>query len=447
VSVRASLDALATPSDSLPFWSAANRYGAVDPTSSNLRLGLGASYRGRAGRLRYGAGVQVQARASARSQVWLQAGSAHAAYRGVRLQAGRWRERPAGLVASALSMGSMLRSRNAAPMPKVVLRSEGYRPVPFTGGWLAVKGYYAHGWFESDRFVDSPYLHEKHAYLRMLPERLPVQAHAGLAHAAMWGGTSPNRGRLPQGFGDYLRVVTARSAAGDAPEGEATNVIGNALGLYDFGLTVDLGPVGGRIYRQFYLEDTPAVTFRSPWDGLWGVRLTRAGDGPHVVEEVLWQHLYSKRQDARWVDGDVRGRAHYYYHFIYESGWTFRGRTVGTPLFLVGTEAPGIDNNIVVAHHVGVSGTVAGTDYRLLGTYSRNYGACRTSSGSCPPFPGSFRQRRDQWAFLLRGSRVVHRAGGGRLRVSAGAAVDVGEAYGNRVALEAGLQWTSMLGR
>jgi hypothetical protein len=297
--------------------------------------------------------------------------------------------------------------------------------------------------------VDSPYLHEKHAYLRVLPERLPVQAHGGIIHAAMWGGTSPAFGRLPDGVDDYLRVVTAQGASvSDAPtEGEVNNVIGNALGIYDFGLTFDLGPVSGRAYRQFYLEDTPSTRFRSPWDGLWGVRLTRSGDEPPVVEEIVWQHLYSKRQDARWDLGQVGGRAQYYNHSLYTSGWTYQGRTLGTPLFLVKDLSVGIYNNIVVAHHVGVRGTVAGTDYRLLGAYSRNYGACADNSGDCPLQPGSFQQRRDQWAFLLRGSRVVHRTRAGRLRVSAGAAADVGEAYGDRVALRAGLQWTSSLSK
>jgi hypothetical protein len=173
------------------------------------------------------------------------------------------------------------------------------------------------------------------------------------------------------------------------------------------------------------------------------VRLRWADDRTAPVEELLWQHLYSKRQDARYEIGEVRGRAQYYNHFLYQSGWTYQGRTIGTPLFLTSNGRPGINNNIVVAQHVGLSGTLATVGYRALVTYSRNYGACASNSGTCPPEPGSFRQRRDQWSLLLEGTRTLRRVVGGQLQLRLGAALDLGSVYARKVGVQAGVMWRS----
>ena len=41
---------------------------------------------------------------------------------------------------------------------------------------------------------------------------------------------------------------------------------------------------------------------------------------------------------------------------------------------------PGVQSNILIAHHVGIEGLLSpsiGLNYRMFGTYSRNYGAFR----------------------------------------------------------------------
>jgi hypothetical protein len=62
-------------------------------------------------------------------------------------------------------------------------------------------------------------------------------------------------------------------------------------------------------------------------------------------------------------------------HSIYTSGWTNRGRMIGMPLMLSGkTRKSGIINSAIKAHHFGFKGEIKKFTYKLLYTYSENYG-------------------------------------------------------------------------
>jgi hypothetical protein len=268
----------------------------------------------------------------------------------------------------------------------------------------------------------------------------------------MWGGTSPLRGPQEASLQQWANVTFGLNVLTrpTQTQEEADRADANHVAMYDFSLDVDLGGVEGRVYRQFYLEDLPAFWFRNVWDGLWGVRL-RLENSEALVHTVLWEHLRMTRQGARFDQGERRGADSYYNHFKYKGGWTYRGRTLGNPLLTPASETPGlannlpgIGNNIVVAHHVGIEGHVgAGVSYRLLGTYSRNYGANRVcASPDCESLMRSFDDRRDQWSFRL-GVRGTLPAVEG-LSYNAAVAVDAGEFYDERVGLRVGLSWQGL---
>ena len=107
-----------------------------------------------------------------------------------------------------LSSGSLLYSGNARPITKLAVSSN-YIPVPFSRGLIEFKGYLSHGWFEEDRYTASPYLHLKNVYLRVGGD-LPIHAHFGFHHYAIWGGTSPEHGNLPNGWDTYKKIFFTR---------------------------------------------------------------------------------------------------------------------------------------------------------------------------------------------------------------------------------------------
>jgi hypothetical protein len=426
-----------------PFWLAANQHGRVDPTSASMGLRLRARRPFTdTGGLDYAFGIELLGRASRRSTATLHQLYGQVRHWKLRLTAGR-RAQSIGRVDTSLSVGSTTHSRNAPPLPRVSIASDGYVAVPGTGEGLALKGALSHGWMGTDRVVEGAYIHEKSLYARFLPPAFPVNAYAGITHHVQWGGTHPEEGPQQASLARWIDVALVSDVLTDyRPEAEAPAFDPNHLAMYDFSLSVDLGGARARAYRQFYHEDIASFNFRNVWDGLWGVSLRREESGA-LIDGILWEHLRMTRHNARFSAGEERGSDSYYNHGRYESGWTYQGRTLGTPLLTpaattpgTGDAAIGVANNIVVAHHVGVEGHLgAGLSYEALGTYSRNYGA----RSRCDPCDYGRTDRRDQYSVRL----AVRGPLPGRpdLRVRAAAALDTGEFYDERIGLLLALTW------
>jgi len=441
----ATVSATGSPNGTLPFWLYANQYGTVAPNSANTELQLRAHrpFRRETG-FDYAVGATLLGRLSDPSAAYAHELYGRLRYGPLLLTVGR-REQVIGRIDTSLSLGSTTWGKSATPPPKVSLSSDGYLPVPGTSGILAVNGYVAHGWLESDRFVRDALLHEKYVYLRLRPPGLPVTAHAGITHHALWGGTHPQRGALPEGISDWAFVAAGQSKQTD--EGvRRTNV--NQLASYDFSLNATVRDIRGLVYRQFYHEDTPSLWFRNPWDGLWGVSLRRP-DSDALVTGLLWEHLRMTRHNAKFSEGEERGSDKYYHHTVYRGGWTYHGRTLGIPLITTPATTPGVDdripgiaNSIVVAHHLGLEGHLTpDLSYQLLGTYSRNYGA----QGVCPsadctaPRVDRRTERRDQYSVrvALRGPLLEQH----NLWFRAAVAFDVGSFYDDRTGLSVQVTW------
>ncbi|PSQ87047.1 MAG: hypothetical protein BRD43_06610 [Bacteroidetes bacterium QS_4_64_154] len=195
--VEVEVGATTTSRATMPFWLHANTDGIVDPASPGgvLRGRVARSLRGRAEQTwAFGYGAEVVGRVSSRETLFLSALYAEARYGILRGRVGRKPE-TIGTVADSLASGSMGTSRNATPIPKILLRTDGYVDVPFTNEWLEFKGRFEHGWVQ-DRFVDGAFLHQKTLYLRS-GDRSPVQVYGGLVHKAMWGGPIPTSETFP----------------------------------------------------------------------------------------------------------------------------------------------------------------------------------------------------------------------------------------------------------
>jgi hypothetical protein len=252
-----------------------------------------------------------------------------AQYRGVRLSVGRFSE-TIGLNGGPLSMGSMMMSRNAPPLPKVKLFAPDFLDVPLTAGHLQIRGRWSDGQLGANRSVERPLLHQKSFYLRV--NVADVSAIGGVVQNTIWGGTEQS-----QEFRDYLNVfVGSQEGTENDP-----NRVGNSIAAYDFALRYLLDGWRLQASRLFYLEDTVSTRFRSPWDGRWGLRLRRAG-GDGWIDGVLYQHMNTIQQDA--LPGAPPGRAGYYTHFLYRSGWTYQGAVLGNPL-IVFDPSPGRERN------------------------------------------------------------------------------------------------------
>jgi len=420
---------------SLPFWMHSNRLGTIDPRSANAFSRLtGNVHRDMTDNWHLNIGIDALARYSENPSIHAVQAYVSTTYRGYRLDVGR-RSHPIGLDNHDIGVGSMMVSRNAIPVPAVTLSTPEFIDVPLTQGYLGFKAMFSHGQFGGSRFVADPYLHQKYLYLRLSIWKF--SGYAGIVHNAQWGGESPVFGRAAQSFDDYLRVVTARppKPSTGSPGFEQANALGNALGSYDFGLAYELPNVRMQLTRLFYLEDTVSRRFRSSWDGAWGANLSF--HNTRMVQALTYQHVNTIKQDA--LPSEERGRADYYNHLIYRSGWSHQGRVLGIPL--IGIDGR-IDNNMLVAHHLGVRGDVGRRfRYRALGTYSRNYGTI----GEVTRLPrGSIdfdARRKDQVSWLLETDWRLR--WNDAFSVSLALAGDIGEYQQNQTAALVGLKWTS----
>ncbi|MFW6101946.1 MAG: capsule assembly Wzi family protein [Bacteroidota bacterium] len=340
-----------------------------------------------------------------------------------------------------LSSGSLLYSGNARPIPKVAVSSN-YIPVPFTKGYIEFKGYLSHGWFEKDRYTESPYLHHKNVYVRVGGD-LPINAHYGFHHYAMWGGTSPEYGDLPDSWDAYKKIFVAEKGEEEnAPIEEVINSLGNHLGSRNFGLDYRAESFGLQLYWQTIFEDGSGMAWRNIEDGLGGLVYKNHQKSKPLVQKALYEFVHTTDQSGEHhrIDGEiVGGNDNYFNHFLYSSGWTTHGYTIGTPMITspsINRKSSGqiLVNNKVKAHHLGLMGWLLDNlQYRAMGTYSINYGTNHS------PFEPAKR------AYSLLSEFHYQLPGEPSWRLKLKLSADFGKMYGKNVGMLLGVSYSGMM--
>ena len=437
--------AAAGTSGNMPFWFHSNQYGELEKGSQNAAINLYGTwnYRFESG-IALSAGADLLTRASGEPDARFQESYFQAGYGHFKLTAGRKRE-TFGLVHHDMSVGSLIASKNARPMPKITFSTDGYQTVPGTAGFLYYNASLAHGWMDDDeyryvddellpryRFVDGVKLHQKHLYLRIFSEDAPVELHGGLVHFAQWGGYSPIFGQAPESFSNYLDVFFGR--ASDSKEviggGETPNAFQNHIGSYDFSIVSNISGYQLGLIWQIILEDTPNARFAGLRDGLWGGYLRRNGAERPLIKAVSYEYLstrYHLTGNRDWEPAYVN----YYNHYAYRGGWTYYGRAIGNPLYFSEDQYLGVSNNKLLGHHLAVKGYIGPVHYRTYATYSRNYGAQRVDRPDGVRF-NNFFDRKDQWSFLLNLETRL----GDDYTAAVSLAADFGDVYKNNLGLQ-----------
>ncbi len=427
----------------LPHWLTANRFGVLDDAEYAVGLLRGAAtyQRPLTKRFRLKAGLDVIAKAPFAGELsprlLLQQGYVRLHYGIFELSGGR-QQRTLGTQADDLTTGSLSVSGNARPIPQILAAVPEYSAVPFTRGYVEFKGTFAHGWLGNDRFVKGAWLHQKSLFIRV-GGSFWLNGSAGLVHNVVWAGENERVGDLPSGLSDFWQVANGREAKGV----DTTNLfllgeksaLGDNLGVYDFSLLFKTKNYHFLIYHQTPFEDWTGSRLARNRDRLLGINLT-VPKGNRWIESVVYEYVYTKYQSGPTIPGapngpptdkfgnDFGGRDNYYNNYLYKTGWVYQDRIIGTPLFFTKSRArryiPGfvdpdeagfnfnVVNNRVVAHHIGVKGSVKEISYRILSTFSTNYGTYGGINGGInswgsienPDAPYAFKPAKRQ-AYLL----------------------------------------------
>ncbi|WP_338867861.1 capsule assembly Wzi family protein [Spirosoma sp. SC4-14] len=378
--------------------------------------------------------------------------------RSLELWGGRRRE-IVGLVDSTLTSGSYSVSGNALPMLKFQIAIPEFTP---RNGLFAIKGFYAHGWFERDRFVQNTMLHQKALYVRIGRPSSRLKLYGGMNHQVMWGGTTTQlpgtrikNNLLPSTFRDYIDVVAASSLSNRAnvdtnriSQFDRENRIGNHLGTVDLGFEYTGHTFSIFAYRQNIYEDGSLFHLANIKDGLNGLRIRNLR--PHTgqrlqIESVLFEYLYTENQGGSIFSDilKIHGRDNYFNHSQYQDGWSRYGMTIGTPFITPSADSRSdlpryafTNNNRVAVMHVGMAGHVLDFfSFQLKASYSQNLGT----------YEVPFQTPVHQFSGLFHVSAPVYILGG--VTVNASLATDIGGLYPNCTGYYIGIKKDSQINK
>lgn len=428
-----------------PLWLSSDKFGAFEEASAGLvRAGFFVPYKQKP--VAWAIGLDVlhkPFKTTTVQQAFLKAKMGF-----LELKAGKIEE-TAG-IDSTLSSGSLLRSANAAPIPAVSLSVPSFVAVPFTKGLIEVKGHISHSWMEKEAVVERAFLHEK-AFAMRLGGEMPVKVYGGLTHVAFWGGRHAVYGQLPDSFKDFLIVLRGENGGENSLAPEAQNALGNHLGVVEYGADVLLGDYNLLVYNQIPFEDGSGIGIVRR-DGLRGITIKKRKKNGYL-NALTYEFISTTYQSGpSWLPPaqpggepvhNFRGNDNFYNNWLYRNGWTYRGRVIGSPLFhtwsqavqhygLEFSERPGIANNRIQAHHLGVEGNVIPSlKVTTYITWSRNYGTYEN------PYRNSLQRYElrqegqkdyyDQWYLMTEVAYRMHPS----LEIVGRAALDYGELSDN----------------
>ncbi len=417
---------LGTSAPQNPFWLRANQYNItpVQGSVGTARIGIERDYKARPdsvirrnSRFDWGFGLYAVANAGPKATTNNPAYLLPDAYAKVRFRylefyVGNRRE-VAGLGDTLLTSGFVAWSGNAMTFPKIQLHTPDFVPIGFTKKLVAVRAGYAHGWL-IDSYIQGSYLHQKYLYGRIGKLNWRIRIYGGLNHQVQWGGHAAYligtplavNGSLSTSFQDYLSLVTGRypdALQNDRFTGfDGTNRLGNHVGSYDLALEWKGDKANWFLYHQHIYDDASGLALQNVPDGLTGLRFlnrlkTNSG---FRFQRVTLEWLTTTNQSGPTFDPTARyqGADNYFNHSQYIQGWSYRGRTLGTPFIMprtdltltIANEYGGngyYPNNRVVAWYIGAIGAFrAGPMLTMRTSYSRNFGSYKQ------PYPQVFHQ-------------------------------------------------------
>ncbi len=360
----------------------------------------------------------------------------------------------------SVSGGNVMYSRNARNIPGINAWSDW---IYFEKGhWFGIKGNLAHYIMNDDRYVEGAMLHNKALSMKFALGR-SVDLSFGFEHWAQWGGDSPMYGMQPTSFSDYMKIFLAKKGGEDASRSDQINVLGNHLGKEY--LRVDWRASDFTMTFQYDkpFEDGSGMKFKNAPDGIWSLQCL-FNDREAWVTDVVYEFVTTTWQsgpahDRPATDDEkaeqnpnlnenptygkviLGGCDNYFGNGEYKSGWTYHNRVIGCPLLIPSLpDSKGITMSMastrVRAHHVGIKGVAMDLlPYRLMATYSRNYGRYNQAESS------RFNDIPQQFSMGLEVEFGQRFWPGLPLRVIVGAYGDVGELYRDSAGLTLKLIW------
>lgn len=391
-----------------PFWLKSNQFGVL-PDSGNtvfFRQSLYTKIDSSDKFFKANAGLEFVSMVGGESKIILPEAFLNLRLGKMQLLIGR-KKQIHGFTDTTLSSGSMTWSGNALPVPEIQLSIPEY--VNLFHGYLGIKGHFSHGWMGNQTNVKKYYLHQKSLYGRIGKPNGKVKLYGGILHNALWGGEP--KYDVPV---DKWLTVNEKFASGwkvyrdivfpfNNPPRDSTQVAsfdyenryGNHLGQIDLGGELDLENFRWTFYKQLPFET--GQTFSS-WgnldDGIYGISLVSKKEKSAFKRMVL-EFIHTTNQGLyrsgflRLIgfDGKHYGRNQNFYfsHAQYIDGWSYEGKTIGSPFLIPSSEIRDeksinsrdffVNNNNIKALYTGLIYQLSSVLMETRISFSENFGS------------------------------------------------------------------------
>ncbi len=270
---------------------------------------------------------------------------------------------------------SILWSLNASPLPGIRLFS---RDPLFVNedhglGFMASLEEYL---LDDDRYVEKARVHHK-SFDIVYRSQNDFQISLGIEHFVEWAGIAPDYGKLPNSFSDYIHVFTGQ-AGDESVGGQEVNALGNQIGSYELNVETKVRDLDVHFIYNSIFEDGSGMKMGNFPDGRYALFIEDNRDtfwGASWLKAIMYELYYTKNQSRDRQSSVVDGSDNYFSNNLYRSGWTYNEHILGMPFILLNDSQFGIGTNIVLVHHVGITGNLfEDIPYRFLLSYRQNYG-------------------------------------------------------------------------
>lgn len=484
---KVSMEASVSSGSHTPLWQNANKYGlsSLELENGYVRAGvfrpLEADSTRRWG---IGYGVDLAGAFNYTSTLVVQQAFVEARWLSGVLTAGS-KEWPMEMKNNELSSGSQTFGKNARPVPQVRLALPQYWALPFTNGWVSLKGHVAYGMMTDDnwqhdftqrktKYADNVLYHSKAGYIKIGNDYrfCPWSLELGLEMASTFGGTSyrpAGNGTMEKiendsGIGAFWNALIPGGA--DANETTYKNFEGNQLGSYLIRLNYQGERWRAGVYIDKYFEDHSAM-FQLDYDGYgegdeWDVKKKRKYmlydfkdmmlgfelnfDYEYWIRNVVFEYLYTKYQSGpvyhdhtQSISDHIGGRDNFYNHSVF-TGWQHWGQVMGNPLYrspLYNDDGNiMVENNRFIAFHLGLSGDLSERlHYRLLATHQRGWGT----------YDRPYTKMRKDFSLMAEGAYSFTRGRLEGIKVAGSFGMDRGNIYGNNYGFQITISKTGIL--
>ena len=361
-------------------------------------------YASSAGYERYKGNDQFEVQKQHPARAWIQQAYVEAKYRSIFAVAGQaYKASP--IDNSRLSSGDLVWSNNARPPVGLRAGFIDFQNIPFTKGWVQIKGEFGYFRELDDKWLENHYnyynhfittgkwLHYKSMHFRTNPNQ-PVVFTIGAQSACQFGGTAnyyengqvTRTVKMDADAKAFFRTFIAGSGGKSAGD---SFVEGNHLGTWDIALDYNLNHNKHlRAYTQWLWEDGSGIGKMNGFDGLWGLEY-RNDCGMPLVAGALIEYIDFTNQSGpiHWTPNDrpgtpitshSSGADDYYNNYIY-NGYQSRGMSIGSPF----VKSPLYNqdgymryrDNVLRGFHAAIDGWFHdGWYYRLMGAYRKAWG-------------------------------------------------------------------------